>query len=98
MKSMTLRSCTARVLALLTLSMAALCPAAEWKAVDGTKIPVPPTEHPRLYLRASEAAQMKSRLEDPSLKGAVASLRAQAKTSAQAGVEWNAIQYLATRD
>jgi len=98
MNSMILRSYGPCVLALLALSMAATCPAAEWREVEGTRIPVPPAEHPRLYLRAPQAAQIRSRLEDPSLKEVVTRLRAQAKTSAQAGVEWNAIEYLATRD
>ena len=70
----------------------------EWKAVEGTKIPIPPAEHPRLYLRAEQAAQIPARLKDPVLQPAVERLQAMAKRSRQQRVEWQAIQYLATRD
>lgn len=98
MKPLSWRRGAPGVLVLLVLSMAVTCPAADWREVEGARIPVPPAEHPRLYLRAASAAQIKSRLEDFALKGAIASLQAQARNSAQGAVEWNAIQYLASQD
>lgn len=40
----------------------------QWKNVDGAEIPIPPDEHPRLYLRAHEIPDLKKRLDDPELK------------------------------
>lgn len=72
--------------------------ALDWREVEGTKIPIPPAEHPRLYLRAEHAAQIPARLKDPLLQPAVDRLQQMAKRSPQSRVEWQSIQYLATRD
>jgi heparin/heparan-sulfate lyase len=69
-----------------------------WKDVQGTKIPVPPAEHPRLYLRAAEAAQLKARWEDPVLQPVVGRLRRMAQQSPAREVEWKALRYLVERD
>jgi len=69
-----------------------------WMEAEGTRIPVPPAEHPRLYLRAVHVAQLPQRLKDPALQRAVEGLQAQAKRSAQSKVEWDALQYLVTHD
>jgi len=66
--------------------------------MDGVRIPVPPAEHPRLYLRAEHAAQLPQRLKDPVLQPAVKRLQGQAEKSPQSKVEWDAIQYLVTQD
>lgn len=89
--------------ALLSLTLAGVVTLAasaqvEWQAVDGTKIPVPPREHPRLYLRGSHAAQLPSRLKDPVLQPVVQRLQMMAKRSPQFRAEWDALQYLATQD
>ena len=77
-------------------------PAAEtkiqWQEVDGVRIPVPPAEHPRLYLRAGHAAQLAQRLKEPVLQPAVKRLQSQAEKSPQLKAEWDAIQYLITHD
>ena len=70
----------------------------QWQETDGTRIPVPPAEHPRLYLRAEHVAQLPQRLKDPVLQPAVERLQAQAKRSPQSKVEWDALQYLVTHD
>jgi heparin/heparan-sulfate lyase len=70
----------------------------QWQETDGVRIPVPPAEHPRLYLRAEHVAQLPQRLKNPVLRPAVERLQSQAKKSAQSKVEWDALQYLATRD
>jgi heparin/heparan-sulfate lyase len=69
-----------------------------WQEMDGVRVPVPPAEHPRLYLRAEQVAQLPQRLKDPVLQPAVKRLQAEAKRSPQFKVEWNALQYLVTHD
>jgi hypothetical protein len=90
---------------LLLIVLAALCsaapapaPQAEWKEAGGTKVPVPPHVHPRLYLGPQQAAQLKARLENPVLRPVAARLEALAKKDAQSKVEWDALQYLAAGD
>jgi hypothetical protein len=70
----------------------------QWQEAEGVRIPVPPAEHPRLYLRAEHVAQLPQRLKDPVLQPAVQQLQAQAKRSPQSKVEWDALQYLVTHD
>jgi hypothetical protein len=70
----------------------------QWQEAEGTRIPLPPAEHPRLYLRAQHVAQLPQRLKEPVLQRAVEGLQAQAKRSPQSKVEWDAIQYLVTQD
>lgn len=71
---------------------------AAWQTLDGVKLPIPPAEHPRLYLRAEQAAALPARLKDPALQPAVERLQKMAKRSPQSKVEWDALQYLAARD
>jgi heparin/heparan-sulfate lyase len=69
-----------------------------WKEADGIFIPLPPGEHPRLYLREDHARQMGSRLNDSILKPVVERLRSQAARSPQLKIEWDALQYLVSGD
>ncbi|MHB8897548.1 MAG: heparin/heparin-sulfate lyase HepB, partial [Thermoguttaceae bacterium] len=69
-----------------------------WKEVDGTRIPVPPNEHPRLYLRAAHVAALPSRLSDPALKPVRERLETLARRNDQFRVEWEALGYLADGD
>lgn len=40
-----------------------------WKSLaDGTRVPVPPSEHPRLYLRGAQIDDLRSRVRHPVLK------------------------------
>ncbi|MCX6954851.1 MAG: heparinase II/III family protein [Verrucomicrobia bacterium] len=61
-------------------------------------IPMPPAEHPRLYLRAAEVAKLPQRLAHPVLAPTVARLEKLAKRSPQARVEWEALQWLVKPD
>jgi heparin/heparan-sulfate lyase len=70
----------------------------QWKDAAGTRIPVPPPQRPRLYLRPEHAAQLPARLADPALETVVRKLRDQARKSPQSGVEWNSLQYLVHKD
>ncbi|HOD82337.1 MAG: Heparin and heparin-sulfate lyase precursor [Planctomycetes bacterium ADurb.Bin126] len=94
---------TARLIgALLVAAMASVAagqakPIA-WKDVRGVRLPVPPAEHPRLYLRASQVAALKARLEHPMLKPLAQRLASMARRSDQYRVEWEALQYLVGGD
>ncbi len=95
--------CWVRTISVAGVFVAATCvlPVAaqiQWQEVDGVRIPVPPAEHPRLYLRAEHVKRLPQRLQDPVLQRAVEGLQAQAKRSPQSRVEWDAIQYLVTHD
>jgi len=65
-----------------------------WQTVGGVKIPVPPPDRPRLYLRAGHVAQLPARLRDPVLQPVVKRLQAAARKSPQGKIEWEALQYL----
>ena len=69
-----------------------------WKRMDNLLIPVPPDEHPRLYLRSSHAAEIGKRLKNPVLQPVVENLRSQAALSLQLKIEWDALQYLVSKD
>jgi heparin/heparan-sulfate lyase len=62
------------------------------------RIPIPPSEHPRLYLRAEQVAQLPERLKAAALQPAIERLKNQAKRSAQSKVEWDSVQYLISHD
>lgn len=40
----------------------------EWKKVEGVNMPIPPKEHPRLYLRSPQVAELPQRLNDPVIR------------------------------
>jgi heparin/heparan-sulfate lyase len=72
--------------------------AMQWQEAEGARIPVPPAEHPRLYLRAEHVRQLPQRLKDPVLAPAVERMRAMADKSVQWKVEWDALQFLASHE
>lgn len=39
----------------------------EWRNVNGVEIPVPPSVHPRLYLRSSDIPRLKERIKHPEI-------------------------------
>ena len=69
-----------------------------WKKVDNILIPIPPPEHPRLYLRGSQATEMGTRLKDPVLQPVIEALSSQSARSLQIKTEWDAVQYLVSKD
>ncbi|MDH7568591.1 MAG: heparinase, partial [Armatimonadota bacterium] len=85
-------------LCLLSVAGAGAATPLTWKEVDGVRIPVPPAEHPRLYLRTAHLADLRARFTNPAMKPAADRLKALAERSAQFRVEWNALQYLAAPD
>ena len=46
----------------------------EWKTIEGVKIPAPPKEHPRLYLRARDLDGFKRRYGHPSIQKLIRSV------------------------
>lgn len=65
-----------------------------WKDVDGVKIPVPPSDRPRLYLRPEHVGELSARRENPVLAPVVERLRNLARRRQQFKVEWDAVEYL----
>ena len=61
-------------------------------------VPVPPREHPRLYLRAAQAAELEARLRAPVLATTVRRMQAAAGKSGQLKIEWDALHFLITQD
>jgi hypothetical protein len=83
---------------LLLLALAACASGGDWTEFEGVRIPAPPHEHPRLYLRAENVPDLRRRIEHPVLKPVYADLQRRAKTNPQIYVELEAMQYLLTRD
>jgi hypothetical protein len=79
-------------------SCLAAAPGLRKKTVNGQEIPLPPPEHPRLYLRARQAAGLGARLTHPALAPVVKRIEAMAAKSEQHRIEWGAVHYLASPD
>lgn len=68
------------VLACLSLGTVILSPVraadkVEWKNVNGVEVPIPPTVHPRLYLRSSDIPELRERLKNPEIKKTIAKIQ-----------------------
>lgn len=70
----------------------------EWREIGGVPIPVPPREHPRLYLRAKDVPDLAERLKHPVLQPAVQRLEQLAKRHPMFDVEWRAVNLLVKPD
>jgi hypothetical protein len=71
---------------------------AKWEEVDEVSVPIPPPEHPRLYLRARDLAGLKLRATHPALKPVWDDLQSLARTNVQVRLEVDAARYLMERD
>jgi len=69
-----------------------------WKIVDNILIPTPPAEHPRLYLRGSQAEEIGTRLTNPILQPVINAMRSSSAQSLQLKIEWDALQFLVSKD
>lgn len=92
-----------RILFLTTLVLFATVPAisreARWKSLpDGTRVPVPPREHPRLYLRADRLDDLKARVDHPVLRQTWQNLQALAGENAHCAMTVDALRYLLDGD
>jgi len=65
---------------------------------DGVSIPTLPAEHPRLYLRGGDLADLQRRTTHPALKPVWERLGTLGKESPQFGLEYDALRYLLTHD
>lgn len=68
------------VLACLSLGTVMLSPVraadkVEWKKVNGVEIPIPPSVHPRLYLRSSDIPELRERLKNPEIQKTIAKIK-----------------------
>jgi len=70
----------------------------DWKTVNNISIPVPPAEHPRVFLRARDIDDLKRRIAHPVLKPVWDELQVLAKNNVQIRIEVDAARYLMTRD
>ncbi len=73
-------------------------PDLKWNTIDTISIPVPPSEHPRLYLRARDIDDLKRRIAHPVLKPVWDELQELAKTNDQIRIETDAALFLMTGD
>jgi len=71
---------------------------AKWTEVEGVSVPVPPSEHPRLFLRAHDIQGLKRRMAHPVLKPVWEQMQAAAKKRAQVRLEVDALLYLTNGD
>jgi heparin/heparan-sulfate lyase len=69
-----------------------------WTTYEGVSIPVPPSEHPRLYLRARDLPDLQRRTAHPVMKPLWDRLQALGEQNPARAVEADAIRYLLTRD
>ena len=69
-----------------------------WITYDGVSIPVPPAEHPRLYLRGGDVPELQRRTTHPTLKPVWERLQAIGRDNPARAVEADAIRYLLTED
>ncbi|TNJ46037.1 DUF4962 domain-containing protein [Tamlana fucoidanivorans] len=53
----------------------------KWKSIEGVSIPIPPSEHPRLFLRNEHIPELKERMQDPILSKVWDDLVAMSKDS-----------------
>lgn len=68
------------VLACLSLGTVILSPVraadkVEWKKVNGVEVPIPPSVHPRLYLRSSDIPELRERLKNPEIQKTIAKIK-----------------------
>jgi heparin/heparan-sulfate lyase len=69
---------------------------AKWMDDDGVQVPIPPAEHPRLYLRARDLDDLHRRVDHPVLKPTWNAM--QKSENPQVRLEVDAVRYLLTHD
>jgi heparin/heparan-sulfate lyase len=70
----------------------------KWEQAEGVSIPIPPAEHPRLYLRERDIPDLRRRTTHPVFKSAWEKLQDLGKTDPARAVEADALCYLLSRD
>lgn len=69
-----------------------------WETFNEVSIPVPPGEHPRVFLRTRDIPDLKRRVEHPVLKPVWEEMQQLAEKNPQIRIEVNAARYLMTND
>ena len=69
-----------------------------WAEYDGVSIPLPPAEHPRLYLRARNLPELHRRITAPATKPFWQKMQQAAKKDRAIAIEVDAVRYLLTSD
>jgi len=85
-----------RLLPLAVLALLAAC--GNRTRFDASSMPVPPPEHPRLFLRARDIPDLQRRTQHAVLRPIWESLQQRAKTDPATAVEVDSIRYLLTSD
>jgi heparin/heparan-sulfate lyase len=70
----------------------------DWMDAFGVQVPIPPNEHPRLYLRARDLDDLRRRIGHPVLQPVWRSLQRHAQDNVQIRLEVDALRYLLNRD
>lgn len=86
------------VLPLCLLAEFSIAADLKWIDAGGVRIIEPPAEHPRLYLRARDIADVHRRISHPVTKQSWEDLQKLAKQNSQIQLEVNALRYLLGRD
>ncbi len=71
---------------------------AQWMDAEGVSVPVPPREHPRLFLRQRDIQDLRRRTTHPRLKPVWDRLQQAGKSDRQLGLEADAVRYLLSGD
>jgi heparin/heparan-sulfate lyase len=69
-----------------------------WAVYDGVRIPVPPPEHPRLYLTGRDVPDLQRRMAHPVLKPVWEKMQEDARREPARAVEVDALRYLVGKD
>jgi heparin/heparan-sulfate lyase len=73
-------------------------PEVKWTLIDSISVPVPPAEHPRLFLTSRDVPDLKKRVSHPGLKQVWEELQEQAGKNVQIQIEVDAAKFLMTGD
>ena len=69
-----------------------------WKEAHGARVPVPPKEHPRLYLRAEHVPALKERQQHPLLAPILKKINDRAKRRKEFRLELDAVECLISKN
>ena len=69
-----------------------------WKSIDGVRVPVPPSEHPRVFLMKKHLPDLRRRVADPALRDCRRRMERDAKRDADRRIEWRAMECLLSGD
>ncbi len=82
----------------LTPYQAVIADPRRWMEDDGVQVPIPPREHPRLYLRARDLPDLHRRVAHPVLQPIWTDMQKRARRNPQIALEVDALRYLLTQD